>query len=191
VTSPILVVVSGPSGSGKTTLAHEIARALGCPAICRDEIKEGMVHAHPGFKPSVPDPLNLRTLSTFFDVLGLLLRAGVTVVAEAAFQDRLWRPGLEPLADLGEIRIVRCTVDAAVARTSIARRVEENPLRGAAHADRDLLQALDSGKWSLDSFVPISLAVPTISVDTTEGYDPDVQDIVAFIDRREEAVGGS
>ena len=37
------VVVSGPPGSGKTTLAHAIASAVGCPAICRDEIKEGMV----------------------------------------------------------------------------------------------------------------------------------------------------
>jgi adenylate kinase family enzyme len=45
MTSPTLVIVSGPPGSGKTTLAHEIATALGAPAICRDEIKEGMVHA--------------------------------------------------------------------------------------------------------------------------------------------------
>jgi DNA polymerase III delta prime subunit len=37
---PALVVVSGPPGSGKTTLAHKIARAAGCPAACRDEIKE-------------------------------------------------------------------------------------------------------------------------------------------------------
>jgi hypothetical protein len=29
--------------SGKTTLAKAIARALPCLAICRDEIKEGMV----------------------------------------------------------------------------------------------------------------------------------------------------
>ena len=39
---PTLIVVSGPPGAGKTTLAHEIARAAGCPAVCRDEIKEGM-----------------------------------------------------------------------------------------------------------------------------------------------------
>jgi predicted kinase len=44
---PVLVVVSGPMGSGKTTLARKIARSVGCPAICRDEIKEGMVHAAP------------------------------------------------------------------------------------------------------------------------------------------------
>jgi hypothetical protein len=31
------------------------------------------------------------------------------------------------------------------------------------------------------SFVPISLAAPAIHVDTTEGYDPDLATIVAFV----------
>jgi hypothetical protein len=66
---------------------------IGCPAICRDEIKEGMVHATPGsFVPGPGDDLTARTLPVFFGVLEMLLRAGVTTVAEAAFQDRIWRP---------------------------------------------------------------------------------------------------
>jgi MoxR-like ATPase len=44
---PTLVVVSGPPGAGKTTLAHEIARAVGCPATCRGEIKEGKATSWP------------------------------------------------------------------------------------------------------------------------------------------------
>ena len=76
-------------GSGKTTLAHNIAHAMGCPAVCRDEIKEGMVHATPGFVPGPGDELTMRTLPVFFGVLEVLLRASVTTVAEAAFQDRL------------------------------------------------------------------------------------------------------
>ena len=76
---PILVVVSGPAGAGKTTLAHTLAAAIGCPAICRDEVKEGMVHAQgEHFEAAPGDPLTQRTLSVFFGVLRLLLEAGVT-----------------------------------------------------------------------------------------------------------------
>jgi cytidylate kinase len=40
--APALIVVSGPPGAGKTTLAHQLAQAVGCPAVCRDEIKGGI-----------------------------------------------------------------------------------------------------------------------------------------------------
>jgi len=116
-------------GSGKTTLAHKIAQAVGCPAICRDEIKEGMVHVTPGFVAAPGDELTERTLPVFFAVLELLLKAGVTTVAEAAFQDRAWRPRLAPLRDLAQLRIVHCTVDAEVAFARGLRRTQENPLR--------------------------------------------------------------
>jgi predicted kinase len=182
MTSPTLIVVSGPPGSGKTTLAHEIARSLGCPAVCRDEIKEGMVHSTPGFGASTGDPFTQRTLTVFFDVLATLLRAGVTVVAEAAFQDKLWRPNLEPLAGVAAIRVVRCTVDTGVAHERIVRRAGENAHR-AAHADQDLLRAIADGERPIESWVPISLHVPTLVVDTTDGYEPRIEDIVSFVGR--------
>ncbi|GLY95076.1 ATP-binding protein [Actinoplanes sp. NBRC 103695] len=164
---PALIVVSGPPGSGKTTLAHEIARAVGCPAICRDEIREGMAHA------GTPDRTMRRTYDAFFDSLGVLLRAGCTVVAEAAFQDRLWRPILSPLAGLAAIRIVRCHTDPAVARTRIEQRLSV-PTR-AAHDDRGHLSRPPDPSW-----VPISLSVPTLDVDTSDGYDPGLDAITRF-----------
>lgn len=173
MSQPTLVVVSGPAGSGKTTLAHLLAAEVGCPAICRDEIKEGMVHATPGFVAAESDPLTVRTFPTFFAVLELLLRAGVTTVAEAAFQDRVWRPQLLPLQRLGTVCLVHCVVDPHVARERIQRRLGASGRR-AAHADAAYLAVQPP-------FVRVSLEVPTVEVDTSDGYRPSVAEVAAFV----------
>lgn len=172
---PTLIIISGPAGSGKTTLAHEFARAIPCPAICRDEIKEGMVHATPGFEPAPGDPLTQRTLGVFFEVLRVLLAAGVTVVAEAAFQDHVWRPNLEPLLGLAELRIVHCRADADIARDRQTSRGER-----AAHADAAAMQGSTAGDGR-PSFTPLALDAPSIHVDTSDGYEPSMDDVLAFV----------
>ncbi|ADB35203.1 hypothetical protein Kfla_6200 [Kribbella flavida DSM 17836] len=176
----MLIVVSGPPGTGKTTLAHRIAAGVGCPAICRDEIKEGMAHATPGFVPGPADPLTMRTLATFFDVIGLLVGRGTSVVAEAAFQDRLWRPGLTPLMSRADVRIVHCTVSAEVAYKRITLRAGSTASR-AAHEDAQY--DADRRRQVHESFDPIALQVPTLTVDTTGGYRPDLPEILAFLAR--------
>jgi predicted kinase len=180
---PTLIVVSGPGGSGKTTLAHAIASAVGCPAICRDEIKEGMVHATwgraaAGFVARPGDELTVKTLPVFFGVLELLVRAGVTTVAEAAFQDHVWRPRLEPLLDLAQLRIVHCTVDADLAFRRTSRRARDNPLR-RAHVDPDP-EGPDRPP-DPPPFVRVAMDVPSLKVDTTDGYRPGLDEIVAFV----------
>lgn len=139
-----------------------------------------MVHAEGGdFEPAPGDPLTMRTLGTFFEALRLFLAAGVSVVAEAAFQDQRWRPGLEPLTELARLRIVHCTVDAAVAWERAAARVGHRP----AHTDAAHVRDLESWKHWFASFERVSIPAPSIVVDTTDGYTPALVEIVEFVNR--------
>jgi predicted kinase len=176
----MLVIVSGPIGAGKTTLAHRLALAIGCPAVCRDEIKEGMVHSTPGFVPAPGDELTQRTLPVFFGMLGLLLRAGVTTVADAAFQDHVWRPQLEQLQGFAHLRIVHCVVASDIAFHRALHRSENNPVRRVhvdPRPDHDLADFVRSRK----AFNRVSVAAPSIEVDTTQGYRPGLEAIVTFV----------
>jgi predicted kinase len=182
--TPTLVVVSGPPGSGKTTLAHAIAREIPCPAICRDELKEGMAHAVPAdFQGGHGDPLTARATPLFFEVLRVLLAGGVSVVAEAAFQDRLWRPGLEPLVELAQIRIVHCHVDHAVSFERAVRRSADSPHHTRAHGDSTLGKSAEDWAQAFESFDRVSISAPSIDVDTTDGHAPDLGAIVEFVNR--------
>ncbi len=72
---------------------------------------------------------------------------------------------------------MRCHTDPATARG----RVEDRGHR-TAHADAPLLAALDGGDRYYEHFDQISIDAPTLDVDTTSGYDPALEQIVAFIE---------
>jgi predicted kinase len=173
-------VVSGPAGAGKTTLAHLLARAVGCPAICRDEIKEGMAHSSPGFVPGPGDELTMRTLPVFFGVVELLLRAGVTTIADAAFQDPVWRLRLETFRGLADLRVVHCVVTHEVAFRRVRQRGRDNPVR-RAHADPSPDHDLAEFARQRDTFDRVSVDAPWMEVDTTDGYHPGLDEIVRFV----------
>ncbi|MFK0050229.1 hypothetical protein ACIQU4_40240 [Streptomyces sp. NPDC090741] len=110
----------------------------------------------------------------------MLLAAGVTLVAEAAYQDQLWRTGLEPLTKIADLRIIRCTTPTPTIIERMTERADSDRHR-AAHGDRQLLTDIAVGTSSPEEFVDISLDAPTLLVDTSDGYQPGTAEIGAFI----------
>ena len=122
----------------------------------------------------------MRTLPVFFATSELLLRAGVTTIADAAFQDHQWRPGLEPLRCLAHLRIVHCVVTHDVASGKVLQRGQDNPVRGA-HADPRTDHELADFARHRNAFHRVSVAAPWMEVDTTDGYKPGLDEIVRFV----------
>jgi predicted kinase len=182
VRQPLLVVVSGYDPSA-TELAQAIARAIPCPAICRDEIKEGLVYGLEDYTPERGDEMNREAAETFFGVVDFLVGAGVSAVAQASFQHPLWEHGLGPTLDRARVRVVQTHGDPEVAWERMARRAALNPARLAVHGDPSLREPYESFRQKWESFQALSLPVPSIRVDTTDGYEPGLDEIVAFLKR--------
>ena len=76
--------------------------------------------------------------------------------------------------------MIRCTVDASIARERLVLRKQSDPKRQRLHADTDLIDRIDRGEVRLDEHDPIDLDVPTLVVDTTDGYSPAFEAIASF-----------
>ena len=105
---PLLVVITGMPASGKTTLAHLIAEKTHCPLLSRDELKEGYINTTGVRHAQLNDDSAKHIYEAFFDTIGLLISRKISLVIEAAFQDKLWKPKLSILQSGADIKIVIC-----------------------------------------------------------------------------------
>jgi len=176
---PTLVVVTGRPGAGKTTLARALAKAIHCPLLSRDEFKEGFVGAAGSSHAELGPEVNVEISETFFQAVEWMLAKGISLVAEAAFQHRVWLPKLEPLRGVSELVVVICCVDLRVAGERFIARSLADPGRQRFHGDR-----VDGSGLAGGAYEPPKLPVPTLRVDTSEGYDPPLEEIAAFLTRR-------
>ena len=177
---PFLIIVTGQPGAGKTTFANALGAAACLPVISRDGIKEGFVHTLRG--GAMPEDANLIATNAFFDALGTLIDRGVSVIAEAAFQHRLWSARLEPFMEKTELSICVCLPGSSeIARERYIARGLNDPRRERFHGDPGIDAARRGEKPVFQEYIPPKLPVPTYEIDTTGDYEPAIDKLIPLL----------
>lgn len=178
---PLLLVVTGTPASGKTTLAHMLAGKINCPLISRDELKEGLVNtlnlAHTQLEKSV----DMHVYDTFFETINLLISKQISIIAEAAFQHKLWKPKLLELSGRADIKIIICSCSIDLVKNRFANRLLHNADRERYHGDQSVAASKEQVDALIENYQPIQMNVPTLQVDTSDNYNPGIDAIISFI----------
>lgn len=169
---PLLAVVTGRAGAGKTTLANQLAQRIRCPLVSRDAILEGLAHTV-GTQHTQDDETKLAVYNTFFENIELLLRARVSLVADAAFQHARWAHKLEPMRPLCDLRIIVCDLSPDLSWRRVKQRDSMDPERGQFHVMPE-----PNAKYD-----PPVLDVPTLKLETSATLDSVVNRALDFISK--------
>jgi predicted kinase len=181
---PKCIIVSGRPGSGKTTLAGELSRRLYLPRVSRDEVKEGYVNTFGVKHDQLPRDTNVRVNDVFFQTTLDLLRGNVSVVIEAAFQHKNWKLVVPQIQEVAHAYILVCDPGAEVSARRHLERGLSDPKREFFHGDSRVSIYKETGHFEFDtigSYEAPHFDVPTLTISTSDGYDPNLEEIERFI----------
>jgi predicted kinase/diadenosine tetraphosphate (Ap4A) HIT family hydrolase len=168
-----LVIVGGAPATGKTTLARALGDALGLPVITKDDMKESLAEPFATGDLAWSRQLGSAAYGALFTVADRILAAGHGLVLESNFRRGMADAPLRALASLAPTVVVVCRTPDALRR----KRYEERAgSRHRVHIEDAIL-----AEWiSDDAESLIDIGTPRLIVDTTDGYAPGIEEVVAF-----------
>jgi predicted kinase len=175
---PILVVITGAPGSGKSTLADKLKKQLGWRLIRRDDVKLDLLvdlgQSHEEAGPNINQVASER----FFSLVGDRLNENTNVIAEAAFQHKIWATWLCRISGISKVRLLICEVKKELAIKRFNRRRVSDPGRIQFQGDH-----LAAAHQLIHDYQKPNIELPTLTIDTTHDYQPGITEIVDFCRR--------
>jgi len=119
-----------------------------------------------------------RSFDLFFETIELWLRAGVSLIAEYGFA-RWAEPRLRALVPLARAVLLYCDTPDEVAAQRFIARERVNP-RARLDILAGIVERMERGTYDWRTADPFDVGAPMLRVDTTRGYAPELDAIVAF-----------
>lgn len=175
MSKPIIVYVSGAPGSGKTTLAKLLSEQLYLPHVSSDLI-------HGGVAFTQPDHDRKQTLlNVFVPTIIDIAQRGISIVVDQVLQKGASEAHIiDKLRPHATIINIHTQTSDPIGRYSA--RIKNSKIPSIIERREHLLSLAAAHKEKLErTNNPLDLGVPSMTVNTDDGYSPAIGEIVDFI----------
>jgi predicted kinase len=182
-----VVVVTGAPGSGKTTLGTELSRALRIPFMARDDVRGGLfltAGAWSARPRRVPTPEE--SAEAFLRIVEATASLGVSCVVEYVVRQHR-AADIQRLSSVADsvVVVVECRdhLERLAGRNRADRLLNRQPVLDALGYNTNHEHTSDAvaRMRSVAKAMRVDFGLPTLRVNTDDGYEPGLDGIVDFV----------